>query len=91
MAEPTHGEILAKIAENRSSIKSLVDAIERLDHKIDENNAKDEPIREFFNDMQTVGRIGRGVRAVIGWIVVVGGTIGVLWVLIVDSVNHASK
>lgn len=91
MAEPTHGDILAQIAENRSSIESLVASIERLDHKIDENNAKDEPIREFFNDMQTVGRIGRGVRAVIGWLVVIGGSIGLLWVVIVDSVNHVNK
>ena len=45
------------------------------------------PIAEFFDNVERVGRVGRVIRAIIGWLVLVVGTITMVYVSVSDSVQ----
>jgi hypothetical protein len=79
-----HQEILLAVKANSDSISSLN---RKLDKAITRIETENQPSREFFDDMATAGRIGRTVRSVVGWVVLISGIFAFIWV----SVSYAIK
>ena len=76
-----HRDILAKIEANSDSINDIHTDIRVLKKQI-------EPVADFVSDVNTAARLGRGIRALVGWVVVVGGAISMIWIVVSDAINH---
>ena len=81
--ETSHADILDHVAEvhdrvgaNSDRLDALTGAFEDFVAQYERDRTEDQPLRDFIAGMHTVGRIGRYLRAAIGWLVVfVGGAI----------------
>jgi hypothetical protein len=77
----SHKTILLQIQTNTDRINRIANAVDRIRHE-------NEPVRQFFEDMATAARFGRAIRAIFGWLVVIGGAIAVVWVSVANSFHN---
>ena len=64
-----------KIDRLSLDIRLIREQAERQEHEL-------KPISEFLHDVQTVNRLGRAIRAVVGWVAILLGTGAIVWVAI---------
>ncbi len=62
-------------------------AITNISAKLDRMRSEDDPVRAFVADFDAAARIGRGLRSLIGWVVVVGGFFAMIWIVVVDAIR----
>ena len=85
--DKVQAEILERLAGNSQAILSLVNDIALLKREQQTIKGSVSPISEFFDSMEQVGRFGRAVRAIVGWLVLVVGTLTMVYVVVSDSVQ----
>lgn len=78
--EISHKHILDQVEKNSDSINDIHTDIKNLRTEI-------APIRSFFDDIDTAARFGRGVRAFVGWVVVIVGFFTMIYIIVVDAVS----
>ena len=78
--DKTYPEIMARLDRAQDAIDALRADLRDTRGEQREQRALVEPFAEFLADMQAVGRLGRTVRAVIGWLALV---VGWLWWIVV--------
>jgi len=61
--------------ETRQAILGIINDISIIKEGVEANREAIRPWNEFALSMEQVGRVGRVVRAIIGWIVLVIGTL----------------
>lgn len=75
----THEIILSQLEKNSEQTAENAASITRLRDDLNEIREENAPIREFFSDMGTVARVGRGVRNLIGGLVLFAFAIALIW------------
>lgn len=80
-----HKEIHEAIKSNTDQIRILGADIKSLRDEQLEIKQTHAPIADFFNDIHTVSRIGRVVRAIVGWLALVVGAVAMVYVAVADT------
>ena len=80
--EAHNTEVREAIAENAEAIHGLIHDLRTI--KSEQQIIKETvgPVHDFFITMESVGRVGRVVRAIIGWCVLVIGTLTLAYVAV---------
>jgi hypothetical protein len=80
-----HAAIHKAIEKNADSIRVLGADIKHLRDEQRQIKETHEPIADFFADIHAVSRIGRTIRAIIGWVALVIGSIAMVWLAVADQ------
>lgn len=78
--EISHKHILEQVQANSKAIADIHDEAKILRKEL-------EPVREFISDIDTAARFGRGLRGLVGWVVIVGGFVAMIYIVVVDSIK----
>jgi len=77
-----HQAISEGVQKNAASIEQLGVAVERIRVEQVRLREAQAPIVSFFHDMETVSRIGRLVRAIVGWLALMVGSVAMVYVAV---------
>ena len=86
-SEEHRADIAGRLTELEKAVYALtldVNAIKTQQKALKETVT---PIAQFFDNMESVGRFARVMRAIIGWLVLVIGTVVVTYAVVTDSVK----
>ncbi|MGI9317650.1 MAG: hypothetical protein ACR2QW_09985 [bacterium] len=75
------------IQANAQAIYALTVDIDAIKAEVKSVRSASEPIVEFFDQMESVGRVARTLRAIVGWLVLVVSAVVVTYVFVTDSIR----
>lgn len=78
--EISHKHILEQVKANSKAISDIHTEAKNLRKEL-------EPVREFVSDIDAAARFGRGLRGLIGWVVIVGGFVAMIYIVVVDTIK----
>lgn len=84
---PEFERLRGHINDLESRIELLQISINELKQIADKQSISDEAIYSFIEDMKTVGRIGRLIRGIVGWLVFIGAGIALIWSNLSNSIS----
>ena len=80
-------EIHRKLDKAQQAIDSLRVDLRDTRAEAERQRGLVEPFAEFLADMRTVGRVGRGLRAFIGYVALLLGAGALMWVAVIGAVG----
>ena len=71
------------IRKNAGKIDRIYLDVQLLREQAERQESEFRPVADFIHDVETVGRVGRVIRAFVGWVALLLGAGAVVWVAVV--------
>ena len=84
----SHKDIYDQVKANSDAIGALHDRMARQTEENDRLHKESEPVREFVADFDAAARVGRGIRAFVGWLVFFGGVVALIWAVVANALKN---